>query len=266
VNSRGLYVDDLPSDAGEDAPLVVLVHGSMDRHTSFARVRARLMETCHVVSYDRRGYAGSRGATPPATGLADHVADLEAVVAERRCTLAGHSYGGAVVLAFAERRPDLVASALVYEPPTPWRAGWPDHGQQPPAFKDVTGEQAAEHFLRRMIGDHRYERLPLTTREEVVLDGDALVTELTAIRLDPPAFDPGRIDVPVLVACGADSVERHQDATAWLADQLPHGSRHLVSGAGHGGHQSHPAEFSRLVLAAVALGRDSASARPPALV
>jgi pimeloyl-ACP methyl ester carboxylesterase len=266
VSACGLYVDDLPSDAGDGAPLVVLVHGSMDRHTSFARVRARLMGTCHVVSYDRRGYAGSRGALPPAGGMDDHVADLEAVVAERRCTIAGHSYGGAVVLAFAERRPDLVASALVYEPPTPWREGWPDHGQQPPAFKDVTSEQAAENFLRRMIGDHRYERLPLTTREEVVRDGDALVAELTAIRLDPPAFDPRRIGVPVLVACGAESVERHQDATAWLAGQLPAGSRHLVARAGHGGHQSHPAEFARLVLAAVELGVDSTAARPAALV
>jgi len=266
VNSRGLYVDDLPSDAGGGAPLVVLVHGSMDRHTSFARVRARLMETCHVVSYDRRGYAGSRGAEPPAGGIGDHVADLEAVVAERRCTIAGHSYGGALVLALAERRPDLVASALVYEPPTPWREGWPDRGEQPPAFKDVTTEQAAESFLRRMIGDRRFELLPATTREEVVLDGDALVTELTAIRLDPPAFDPGRVTAPVLVACGADSIERHLEATAWLAAQLPNGSRHLVAGAGHGGHQSHPAEFSRLVLSAVELARDSSAARPPALV
>ena len=266
LNKRGLYVDDLPSDAGDDAPLVVLVHGSMDRHTSFARIRSRLMATCPVVSYDRRGYALSRAAEPPAGGVKDHAVDLEAVVDGRRCTLVGHSYGGDVVLTLAERRPDLVASALVYEPPLAWADWWPHHGEQPPRFRGVTGEQAAEEFLRNMIGDHRYERLPLKTREEIVKDGDALMAELTAIRMDPPPFDPGLVTVPVLVVCGADSNDRHKRATAWLSEHLSAGSLHLVQGAGHGGHQSHPAEVSRLILGAVAAGAKPTAERPPALV
>ncbi len=266
VSPRGLYIDDLASDAGPDAPLVVLVHGSMDRHTGFARVRARLMETCHVVSYDRRGYAGSRQAEPRAEHLSDHVDDLESVVAERPCTLAGHSYGGDVVLSFAERRPDLVRSAVVYEPPLAWLDWWPHHGSQPPQYRNATGEQAAERFLRRMIGDERYEHLPPAVREEVVKDGDALIAELTSIRLDPAPFEPSHITVPVLVICGAASDERHRRAASYLADSLPAGSLHAVAEAYHGGHQSHPTEFARLILAAVALAAEPAAARPPALV
>jgi pimeloyl-ACP methyl ester carboxylesterase len=266
VSPRGLYVDDLPSDAGADAPLVVLVHGSMDRHASFARVRSRLMETCHVVSYDRRGYAGSRGAEPPAHSMHDHVDDLEAVVAERHCTLVGHSYGGDVVLSLAERRPELVGAVLAYEPPIAWVDWWPHNGSQPPEFRNVTGAEAAESFLRRMIGDRHFERLPLTTREEVLKDGDALVAELTSIRMEPAPFDPTSIATPVLVVCGADSDERHQRSTAWLAQQLPAGSLHRIEGAGHGGHQSHPAEVARLILAAVAIATDPSAERPPALV
>ncbi len=252
----GLYVDDLPSDAGPEAPIVVLVHGSMDRHTSFARVRSRLMKTCHVISYDRRGYAGSREVQPPAAGLEDHVDDLEAVVDGRRCTIAGHSYGGNLVLALAARRPDLVGSGLVYEPPLAWRTDWPDHGSQPPGFRGVSSEEAADRFLRRMIGKERYERLPLKTREEVRKDGAALVAELTAIRLDAPPYDPELIELPVLVAVGGDSDDRHQEAAAWLAARLPRGSLQVVAGARHGGHQSHPAEFAALVEAAVRLAAD----------
>jgi pimeloyl-ACP methyl ester carboxylesterase len=266
VNLRGLYVDDLPSDAGKDAPLVILVHGSMDRHTSFARVRGRLMETCHVVSYDRRGYAGSRDSQPPARSMADHVDDLEAVAGERSCTLVGHSYGGDVVLALAERRPDLVGAVLAYEPPLAWLDWGPDHGSQPPQYRNVTGEQAAESFLRRMIGDRRFERLPLTTREDVLKDGDALVAELTSIRIDPAPFDPAAISCPVLVVCGAESEERHRRAASWLADALPAGSLHEIEGAGHGGHQSHPAELTRLILGAVAVAADPSADRPRALV
>ncbi|MGO8876951.1 MAG: alpha/beta fold hydrolase [Acidimicrobiales bacterium] len=266
LSPSGLFIDDLPSDAGADAPLVVLVHGSMDRHTSFARVRARLMVACHVVSYDRRGYAGSRNAEPTARHMSDHVDDLEAAVAERPCTLAGHSYGGDVVLAFAERRPDLARAVVAYEPPLAWLDWWPHHGSQPPQYRDVTPEQAAEAFVRRMIGDSRWERLPLTVREEVVKDGDALVAELTSIRLDPAPFEPANIAAPTLVVCGAASEERHRRAAAYLAEALPAGSLHAVTEALHGGHQSHPAEFARLILSAVALGGEPTGDRPPALV
>lgn len=265
LNPRGLYVDELSSDAGEGAPLVVLVHGSMDRHTSFARIRSRLMVTCDVVSYDRRGYYLSRDADPRAKGIADHVDDLEAIVADRRCTVFGHSYGGDVALALAERRPDLVAVALAYEPPLAWMEGWPDQGEQPKAFRGVTPEEAAGAFLRRMLGD-KYDRLPLHTREDVVRDGRALVAELTAIRIDPPPFDPSRITVPVMIVCGGESNERHRMGTAWLTDQIPGATLHVVEGARHGGHQSHPAEVSRLILGALRLAADPTAERPPALV
>jgi pimeloyl-ACP methyl ester carboxylesterase len=263
---NGLYVDDLPSDAGRGAPLVVLVHGSMDRHTSFARVRYRLTGTCHVVSYDRRGYAGSRAVKPPAGGLEDHVEDLEAVLAGRRATIAGHSYGGNVVLGLAARRPDLVGSAFVYEPPLAWRPEWPHLGTKPPAFRGVSSEEAAEGFLRRMIGDERYERLPVKTKDEVLKDGDALVAELTAIRLDGAPYDPAQIELPVLVGLGGNSDERHRKAAISLAAELPHGSLHEVSGARHGGHQSHPGQFATLVEAAVVLAADPGAALPPAVL
>jgi pimeloyl-ACP methyl ester carboxylesterase len=238
----------------------------MDRHTSFARIRGRLMDTCHVISYDRRGYAGSRHAEPPAQHLSDHVDDLESVVAERACTVAGHSYGGAVALAFTERRPDLVLAAVVYEPPLPWLDWWADSGSNVHRHGSATGPEAAEAFVRRMIGEERFEHLPLPVREELKKDGDALVAEMASIRADPPPFDPANIRVPVLVSCGTASHERHRRAAAYLAEALPAGSLHAFEGASHLGHQSHPTEFTRLVLAGVALGAEPAAPRPPALV
>ncbi len=263
LSPKGLYVDDLPSDAGPEAPLVVLVHGAMDRHTGFGRVRGFLMESCHVVSYDRRGYAASRHAEPAATHLLDHVDDLEAVVAERRCTVAGHSFGGDIALALAERRPDLVRSVLAYEPPLAWLEWWPHHGTAPPQYRHLDGEQAAEAFLRNMIGDRRFEHLPPAVREDVLRDGDTLLAEVTAIRLDPPPFDASLIGVPVLVAFGEETDERHRRGATELAAQLPAGSLHAIAGARHGAHQSHPAEFARLVLAAVALAAEPTAGRPP---
>ena len=66
-------------------------------------------------------------------------------------------------------------------------------------------------------------------------------------------------------SAGQASNERHRRAAAALAEALPAGSLHEVAGANHGGHQSHPAEFTRLMLAAVALAAEPAGPRPPAV-
>jgi pimeloyl-ACP methyl ester carboxylesterase len=258
----GLFVDDLPSDAGDAAPLVLLVHGTMDRQATFARVRSRLVDSCHVVSYDRRGYAGSRDVEPPAAGIEDHLADLEEVVAGRRCTLAGHSYGGTLALTFAARHPDLAASLLVYEPPLPWMEAWPTHGRREQPFAGVAPEQAARSFLQRMIGEQRYERLPLRTRQEIEKDGPALVAEMTAIRNSPSPFDPAAIAAPTLVARGGDSVGHHVWGPDLLVAQMPAASLRIVPGASHGAHQSHPREFAALVLEAVALATSPSASAP----
>lgn len=254
MSAGGLFVDDLPSDAGEGAPLVVLVHGTMDRHSSFARVRSRLVESCRVVCYDRRGYGASREVGPPAAGMEDHLADLAAVVAGRRCTLAGHSYGGTLVLAFAARNPALVSSLLAYEPPLAWLPEWPTRGRREAPFAGMSGPEAAESFLSRIVGPERYNRLPARTRQEVVRDGDALIAEMTAIRNDPPPFEAAQILAPALIVRGEKADPHHIEATDRLAGELPQGRLRVVEGAGHGGHQSHPRQFAALVLEAVRLG------------
>ena len=59
----GLWVEEAGPD---DAPLVVFVHGSLDRAASFSKVVRRLRDL-HTVVYDRRGYASSSDVGPPFT-------------------------------------------------------------------------------------------------------------------------------------------------------------------------------------------------------
>ena len=77
----------------EDAPLVVLAHGSMDRSTSFAKVMRRLRDDLRVLTYDRRGYGRSVTVGGPFT-MAQQVEDLFSVMADRVGVVVGHSYGG----------------------------------------------------------------------------------------------------------------------------------------------------------------------------
>jgi len=250
--SEQLYAEATRAADGPGAPLVACIHGSMDRHSSFARLRARLMATCDVLLYDRRGYAGSRDVEPPASGIGDHVADLLALLAGRRAVLFGHSYGGDIALALAERHPELVAGAVVFEAPLPWLDLWhpPGTARGHPPWSATTPADSAERFLRRMIGDRRYERIPATTRTEMLKDGPALVTELTTIRRAPPPFDPIRVEVPVVVAYGSETVERHRRGAEWLAGSLPNAVLRVVEGAAHDGHRTHSEAIAALVLTA----------------
>ena len=242
-----MYV--VEDDGPPDRPLVVLVHGTMDRSTGFARVRRELRD-CRVVAYDRRGYSRSRDVQPPATGIGDHVDDLLAVLDGRPAVVAGHSYGADVTLTAACRPGTPIRGMVAYEPPMTWLPEWPKDTAGGTALWAAveTGDTgaAAEAFLRRLAGDETWSRLPDRTKAERRAEGAALVTELRSIR-DGAPFDPADVQVPVVVGCGSRSAEHHRRATADLARALPQGELVLVEGAAHGAHLSHPAAFAGLI-------------------
>lgn len=271
VTPSGIWVQEV----GE-GPLVVLVHGAMDRSGGMLRVRRILQSTCRVMRYDRRGYARSLPAGPP-TSFDQQVDDLAELLEGRPAVLAGHSFGGLVCLALAERQPDLVRSVLAYEAPRMWATWWPGStpgaqavavgtgaGDQVPDAEEVEGddahgEAAAEWFLRRMIGDVTWERLPASMRAERRAEGPTLVAELRSVR--PPApvpFEASAVTVPVVAAFGSRSRPHHMRATEELARTAPRGELRVVEGAAHGAHLTHPAEFADLVRRALELA-DKAS-------
>ncbi len=240
----GLFVT--THDPGGGAPTVVLVHGSLDRSAAFARVQ-RHLEDLRVLRYDRRGYARSL-ALGPAASFAVQVDDLQAVVGDRPAVIVGHSLGGVIALAFAQRRPDLVQAVVAYEAPRSWTTWWPaaTAGSVAVSAGD-DAEAAAERFMRRMIGDDRWERLPERTKHQRRAEGAALVAELRSLR-DPehPPYEPAKVLVPVLAAHGTTSASHHRRTVEELAAQAPHAELVVVDGAGHGVHLTHAAALAAL--------------------
>lgn len=243
-----------------EGPLVVLVHGSMDRSGGMLRVRRLLQADHRVIRYDRRGYGRSLAAGPP-VDFAQQVDDLVAVTGGRPAVLAGHSFGGVVSLALAERRPELVRAVLAYEAPQMWTPWWPASTLGLQALDRIDGaaigseqaEDAAEWFLRRMIGDDTWARLPASMRAERRAEGPTLIAEMRSLRPPAPApYDARRIAAPVLAACGSESRDYHVRAAEELARTAPRGELAVVAGASHGAHLSHPAEFADLVRRAAA--------------
>lgn len=223
---------------------LVLVHGAMDRATSFTRLMGQLRDAT-VIAYDRRGY-GQSFHLPPPEDFEVQIEDLVEVLGGRPAVAFGHSFGADVVLATMSRRPGLITAAVVWEPPQPWLAFWPADSASRGAASHLAPEDRAEWFMRRMVGDRVWERLPATTRAARRAEGRTLEAELGALSGNP-LFDPVRITVPVIVGRGGRSRVHHRRAARELAATLPDGELAEIHDAGHGAHLSHPGEVAGLI-------------------
>jgi pimeloyl-ACP methyl ester carboxylesterase len=230
-----------------DGPLVVLVHGALDRGTGMAKLSRRLDRRARVLRFDRRGYGRSRPHPGPFT-IAANTDDLVTLLAGRPAVLVGHSLGSHVVLRLAARHPALVRSVVVYEPPLSWEPWWPGSTGGSFALGEQDPGDAAETFMRHMAGDQTWERLPAATRAARRAEGRAFVDELRDLRLGPP-WDPAAVTCPVVVGYGGRSREHHITGSQAVAARLQDARAVELEGCGHGAHLSDPDAFvNRLVL------------------
>ena len=242
-------------------PLVAVVHGSMDRSAGLLRLSRRLDGEHRVLRYDRRGYGRSTDVGPPWTAETN-IDDLEELLVESSATPAtvfGHSYGGNVALGLAARRPDLVRAVIVYEMPLSWLAWWPQDSAGAAAMAQDDPGDAAEAFMRRLVGDAVWERLPAAKRAERRREGRAMVAELADLRRAAP-WTASRIGVPVLALYGEHARPHHRRAMLGLADTIADCRSMMVAGAGHAG----PHTDAVAVAVAVESFLASVSERPPA--
>jgi pimeloyl-ACP methyl ester carboxylesterase len=250
------FPSDTPLDPG--APLVVLVHGTLDRANSFRRTIMRLPDL-RVVAYDRRGYSSSRGEGGP-VDLGGHIDDLRAVVREAvgdgpPATVVGHSLGGVVAIGAALAEPELFASVAAYEPPMPWLGAEELSDGQSSGLTVLDDPDAmVESFFRRQAGDSTWEGLADAARADRLADGPALMTDLRSLRSTEP-FDVAQLAMPALFGVGGERSEaRHRAAHEWLLEHVPGADGIVIEAAGHGAHLTHPDKFALFVRRAVELG------------
>lgn len=239
----------------------------MDRAASFATVARILREAGHrVLTYDRAGYASAVDERP-FTDVHDAAADLVRRIESERdrdpVVAVGHSFGGHLAILAAIVRPDLVRAVGVYEAPVSWLPSWPPDtsgGVAIAAHARGGAAAASEAFLRSLVGDDTWESLPERTRALRVAEGDALAADLLSIRNAAP-YDPADLTVPVVAGRGSAGAAHHRLGADWLcANAGSAADLHVVDGAGHGAHRSHPGAFAALVQRVV----DAASASPTA--
>ena len=233
---------------------VVLIHGAMDRGAGMARLTRRLADA-PTIRYDRRGYGHARTVSPG--GFDDQIDELRLVAQDRKVILFGHSFGGLIALGAVSRGVVDARAIVVYEAPTPWASFWPPWPGPRRGEGETSAEVAgdtAEAFLRSMIGDERWERLPLRTRTERRAEGPALLADVSAETSVTMPFDPARITIPTVIAYGSASLPQYRRAAELLVSVLPQSELHRVEGAQHGAPLSHADDVAELIRRAATLG------------
>ena len=224
---------------------IICVHGGLDRGGSFARL-ARRTDRFDLVTYDRRGYQGSRDLGP--LGLENHEADLRALArreeAKRPIIFFGHSFGGVVALGTAIADASLARLVITYEAPLPWIAR--RNGTGTPLSDDP--ELEAEKFFRRIVSNGAWERLSELERNSRRRDGPALADDLASLHAATPPFDIARLTVPAVYVYGDIlAPDFYRTLSAELATINPLIRSRQVINAAHGAHLSIPDQLAALI-------------------
>ncbi len=178
-------------------PTVVFLHGLPGTAEDFEAVAARLRGQ-RTIMIDRPGFGFSSGGYHP---LDEQLATIRRLIESLglgRVVLAGHSYGGTLALAYAERRPQDVRGLVLVDA----AAG----GVQSGAFERAQSRlvQVLSWPVVQPIADVTFSQLLRTASAK---QGDA------------QAFDPGDVDATHedrLIALNM----QHEDLDAYAGEQL----------------------------------------------
>ena len=198
-----------------------------------------------MLAYDRRG----AGKSPlpdgvPFVSIEDHAAELRALIETEladgeRALVVGSSCGAVVVLELARLPPTWLASVVLIEPPLPPADDAPDvQGQflvELARRAETDGPPAAaEHFLRTVLGDAAWARLPRAFQERSKgfwpqIRGDCHALAAYRVRYASLAA----ITTPALLLAGDRSAPYFRPTIDALVGALGAATAEVVPGAGH---------------------------------
>ena len=245
--------------AGSGPRHVLLLHGTLSTATQLDRLAAALVRPGDVTVHalDRRGSGSSRLAHPRPLDIAVHVGDLIAYLDARgidRASVVGVSYGGALGLELAARRPDRVDAVVVYEPPygpvadPATRAAFAELAAAVERVHRSGGAPAAaETFMRAVAGDAAWDRLSPRARAFLEHEGDGVLADAGLLGLDPDGLV--RITAPVAILTGGASEPFYGPIADALAARIPGSRRDTLDGLTHPSPITQPGSVAAAVRA-----------------
>ncbi|MGH2759939.1 MAG: alpha/beta fold hydrolase [Actinomycetota bacterium] len=258
VNDVDLFYESV----GDGYPLL-MVHGSWTDRFGWSGVVPGLSDSFRVITYDRRGHGNSE---KPGNGVRrDDEDDLAALIEAldiAPCHLATNSFGSSISLAMTARRPELVRSLAVHEPPLMAIVDDPDaqrvldetDAKITVVLDEIRAGQvdaAAKRFVEEVaLGPGMWDQLPGPIQQTFKTNAPTWANEQAdegwpAIDLDALGTYSG----PVLLSEGDQSPPFFAVILARLQRTLKKAQREMYPGAGHVPHMTHPDAYVEKVTA-----------------
>ena len=245
---------------------VVLVHGSNSDYRIWTEHCELISQRYRVIALSQRYFGGTPWSDAGERfNVSDLANDLGAFVhglGTGPVTLVGWSFGGAISLTMALRRPDIVKRMFLYEPslatfvtvPQEAKTALDDRLDMMRAAKplaaagDLAG--AVREFMNGVNADDgAFDSLSAEVRS--MMTENARMLPLLFAGPPPPsvcAADLQGLKVPVTIGIGQDSRIGYQIAARTAASLLPGGQLTVVKSARHLWPIQWPQEFAKLVL------------------
>jgi pimeloyl-ACP methyl ester carboxylesterase len=254
---------DLHYELSGSGPPLVLVHGSWGDHHNWDLVVPTLSESFQVLTYDRRGHSASE--RPETQGSVFEDADDLAALVEQLglapAHIGGNSFGAAITLRAASRRPDIFRTLIAHEPPLfPLLAGTDFQ----PALEEVQRrigavvellaagdhEAGARLFVETVgFGEGAWEgQLTPEMRATFVHNAPTFLDETRdpdSLMMDLDAL--GGFAKPSLLTSGTTSPPFFAPVVDMVAAAIPGAQRTTIAGADHVPHVSVPDRYVELV-------------------
>ena len=265
----GRLVGDLHvvDEGPRDAPVLVLAHGFAGSARWFDRLAPLLAGSRRVVRVDLLGHGGS---AKPGGGYAiedhaRHVAAALDALGVQRATMVGHSFGGAVLVALAEARPDLVERLVVMDegPDTSKRfASTPLTAELPyvPVLGELLHRVAPDSVVRDGFKDAFAPGFDLAAGfddpDQVVHDFRAMTfasskrswrAESAFLSETPLDERVRRLDLPALVVFGEHDRFFRAGACAEAFGSVPNAAVEVLPGVGHSPPVEAPERVAELI-------------------
>ncbi len=242
---------------------MLLVHGSAtDSSTWSIQLASPLREHFALWAYDRRG----SGASPPLTeppSIERHAADAAELARQAladggdrdsKVWIVGSSFGAVVALELMRHHPELLHGAVLIEPPLAASDG--QHPAGASFVEQLDGvatrfgdEAAAEKFLRTVLGDASFERIPRSFRARSLGQWPQIRADSQALADYAPRYaELTGVTVPALLLGGERSAAYFRPTLDALARTLPAARMELVKGAGHMLHAEAPRRLTELLV------------------
>jgi len=229
----------MPSD-------VLLIHGSAGDSTTWSIQLASpvLRGRFSLIAYDR-----------PALATVEEQAQVAAARLSASCPalIVGSSFGAVIALELVRSRPALATGAVLIEPPM---GASDDAPAVPAAFLDEYdrraaeqgGPAAAEFFLRTVLGDAAFERMPRAYRDRSTAKHVEIRADSAALLAYRPRYaELASVQTPVLLLGGERSAPFFRPTLEALLAHLPHARLEIVAGAGHMVHAEASRRFAELL-------------------